>query len=82
MTIHKEGTATLLITIIGLSIINVLVQFYSLFPQWFVGLVGVLSVVFFLIILQFFRKPKRKTIQKSLYTVVTVLNTLYNLFNL
>ena len=63
MTIHKEGTATLLITIIGLSIINVLVQFYSLFPQWFVGLVVILSVVFFLIILQFFRKPKRKTIQ-------------------
>ena len=28
------------------------------------------------------QEAKRKTIQKSLYTVVTVLNTLYNLLNL
>ena len=63
MTIHKEGTATLLISIFGLTIINTLLRLYSSFPQWFVTSIEILSIVLFIIVLQFFRKPVRKTIQ-------------------
>ena len=69
MTIHKEGKATLFITIIGLSIINGLLQFYTFFPQWFVTSIGIISVIFFLIVLQFFRKPVRTTIKNPKHII-------------
>jgi phosphatidylserine decarboxylase len=59
MTIHKEGTATISITIVSLLIINGLVRYFL--PELNVLhtiLLGI-SVVFFFIILQFFRKPTR-----------------------
>jgi phosphatidylserine decarboxylase len=61
MTIHKEGFGTILISLIGLFILNAVVRYFlpdnSLIHNLLLGL----SVVFFLIILQFFRKPTRKT---------------------
>jgi phosphatidylserine decarboxylase len=60
MTIHREGTATLLLTITFLGIINGLMwwQFDQTILQKIV--LGV-SVILFLIILQFFRNPTVNT---------------------
>ena len=59
MTIHKEGFSMLAITAIILIIINTFVRY--IFPeiQWLHTTLLVVSLVFFLIILQFFRKPIR-----------------------
>jgi phosphatidylserine decarboxylase len=58
MTIHKEGTASLLISFIVLFFVNLLVQ--RLVPDAEVIRYAVLaiSIVLFLIVLQFFRHPK------------------------
>ena len=61
MTIHKEGTATLTITIIFLLILNFLVQYFLPESSVIHTLLLVASLFFFLIILQFFRKPTRHT---------------------
>ncbi len=62
MTIHKEGYASLLITLLFLGILNfVSVQFlsdYSLIQN----LILLLSIGLFLIVLQFFRHPKRNIV--------------------
>ncbi len=60
MTIHREGTATLLLTITFLGIINGLMwwQFDQTILQ---KIVLVVSVILFLIILQFFRNPTVNT---------------------
>ena len=59
MTIHKEGFSMLAITAIILIIINTFVRY--IFPeiQWLHTTLLVVSLIFFLIILQFFRKPTR-----------------------
>jgi phosphatidylserine decarboxylase len=59
MTIHKEGTGTLLITIIALAAINAIAWFYA--SDLVQNILWILSALFFLIVLQFFRKPTRKT---------------------
>ncbi|NBA88130.1 phosphatidylserine decarboxylase family protein [Emticicia sp. CRIBPO] len=61
MTIHKEGTGTLIISTVGLLAINFLIRY--LFPEneLIHNLLIAVSVVLFLIVLQFFRKPTRKT---------------------
>lgn len=61
MTIHKEGYASLLITILFMGILNVISsQFLHDWPiiQTFILIV---SIALFLIVLQFFRHPKRTT---------------------
>lgn len=66
MTIHKEGYASLLITILFLATLNIVADVYlnHAYPkiQW---AVIIFSVVFFLLILQFFRHPKRKIIRND-----------------
>lgn len=62
MTIHKEGTATLTITSIGLLVLNIAVRKFSPDAHQVHVVLLVLSLLFFLIILQFFRKPKRTTV--------------------
>lgn len=62
MTIHKEGTATLTITSIGLLVLNIAVRKFSPDAHQVHVVLLVLSLIFFLIILQFFRKPKRTTV--------------------
>jgi phosphatidylserine decarboxylase len=61
MTLHKEGTGTISLTLIGLLIINGVLRY--LLPEQDILHTLSLIVSFFLliIVLQFFRKPTRKT---------------------
>lgn len=62
MTIHKEGYASLAITVAFLAVLNTLG--YYLIPQSWTYVhcfLYTISTAFFLIILQFFRHPKRTT---------------------
>jgi phosphatidylserine decarboxylase len=53
--LHKEGKATILITLIGLFAINFAFSFTQI--DWLINSILFLSVVFLIIILQFFRNP-------------------------
>lgn len=59
MTLHKEGFNSILLTIIFLGLLNG--GFHYFFPEQdlLLGFIGVLSLVFLYLILQFFRSPKR-----------------------
>lgn len=59
MTIHKEGTASLIITVILTGTLAALAAVYLPPQSVWQYLVYALCVFFFLIILQFFRKPNR-----------------------
>lgn len=66
MTIHKEGYASLLITIIVLAVLNIaadvfLNSSYVLLQEIILGI----SIVLFLIVLQFFRHPSRTMTQNE-----------------
>lgn len=61
MTIHKEGTATLLVTILTLAIINGAAYYFAPDLSVLHTFLWVASAILFLIVLQFFRKPTRKT---------------------
>ena len=62
MTIHKEGFKTLAITLLGcFSFSGILWKFFG--AESTITYSGIVfSVLFFLIILQFFRSPKRRTL--------------------
>ena len=59
MYIHKEGFKLLIASSIGLTFANVLL--YALFPHadWTLWTIGSISLILFLIVLQFFRNPTR-----------------------
>ena len=61
MTIHKEGTGTLLLTIFTLAIINGAAYYFAPENVILRNILWISSAVLFLIVLQFFRKPTRKT---------------------
>lgn len=61
MTIHKEGTGTLLIIILFLVLINGAAYYFVPENALLKNLLWIASAVFFLTVLQFFRKPTRKT---------------------
>jgi phosphatidylserine decarboxylase len=61
MGIHKEGTASLLISSITLAIIYGLFRYLLPELTWLHTFVLIVCIVLFLIVLQFFRKPTRKT---------------------
>ncbi|MFT7248036.1 MAG: phosphatidylserine decarboxylase [Psychromonas sp.] len=65
MTLHKEGTPTILISLFGLTSIYLILRYFL--PEY--DLVSkawlVFSVLLMIIVLQFFRKPSRTTIQNS-----------------
>jgi len=63
MTIHKEGYATLILLLITLTILNTAAYLYI--PLAFYIIVFILSIGFFLFILQFFRSPKRIIKEKN-----------------
>lgn len=69
MTLHKEGTGTISLTIIGLVILNGLVRYFlpdnALVHNILIGA----SIVFLFIILQFFRKPTRTTTQNTRHII-------------
>jgi phosphatidylserine decarboxylase len=58
--LHREGKATIMITLIGLFILNGLIGY--LLPEWVIiqNIVIGLSIIFLIIILQFFRNPSFK----------------------
>lgn len=58
--IHREGTATILITVVFITILNILVRIFEL-PDIIHWITIVISVVLLYIVLQFFRNPSRKT---------------------
>lgn len=61
MTIHKEGTASLLIAAVFLGLIFGLIKYLAPDVVILHNIVLVICIGLFLIVLQFFRKPTRKT---------------------
>lgn len=61
MTIHKEGTGSLIVSTITLAIIYSLVKHFTPDMAWLHYFVFTVCLVLFFIVLQFFRKPTRKT---------------------
>jgi phosphatidylserine decarboxylase len=57
MTFHKEGTTTLLLTILFIFVLNALVQFFLPEYNWLRWLIYILSAGLFGIVVQFFRSP-------------------------
>lgn len=57
MTIHREGTATIVITFVFLIALNLFIRYCS--PELISNLLIAVSVIFFLFIVSFFRKPVR-----------------------
>jgi phosphatidylserine decarboxylase len=62
MTIHKEGYGLILGTAVAVLVSNLLLRQFAGDITWLTTLWLVGSLVFFFIILQFFRKPTRKTV--------------------
>ncbi len=62
MRIHKEGYKIILLTIIGLGVLNTP---FSLWADgtWYQQTILILSLLFFVVVLQFFRHPNRTTPQ-------------------
>lgn len=56
--LHKEGKATILITLVALFILNYLIGLTGIY--WLNTIIQILSIAFLVIILQFFRNPQRK----------------------
>ncbi len=56
--IHKEGYRIILNTIIILSVLNYAIAFFGI--EWLNTITIIGSIIFFLIVLQFFRNPIRK----------------------
>ncbi|MCC6684998.1 MAG: phosphatidylserine decarboxylase family protein [Bacteroidia bacterium] len=59
--IHREGSATIFITLAVLFVLNFAVQHFIPQPEWISQVVLFISTVFLVIILQFFRNPPRNT---------------------
>ena len=57
MTLHKEGTTTIALTILFIFVLNALVQFFLPQYTWFRWLIYLLSAGLLGIVIQFFRKP-------------------------
>ena len=62
MKIHKEGYTIILVTFAVLVCINALVYFLTSSWLWLFYLLTAISIVFFFLIVQFFRIPKRNSI--------------------
>jgi len=61
MKIHREGFKILLITTLLLVAINAPLSIFDA-PEWLVNSILIVSILFFVIVLQFFRDPKRNTV--------------------
>lgn len=62
MTLHKEGTGTISLTIIALLIINAILRYFLPEQEILHTLLLIASIFLFVIVVQFFRKPTRTTI--------------------
>jgi len=61
MTIHKEGYTSIALTILLIFIINAIAHYYGPDIVWLKWSVYIFSALLFIIVLQFFRSPKRVT---------------------
>jgi phosphatidylserine decarboxylase len=60
MKLHREGFKIIFITLLVLTLINFPLEMFFM-GEWYTDTVLVLSVIFFILIVQFFRDPHRKT---------------------
>lgn len=60
MTIHKEGYKIIISFFLGLILINLLFRYLIPVHENAAAVITIASVVFFLMVVSFFRKPKRK----------------------
>ncbi len=61
MTLHKEGTGTISLTIIGLLAANAALRYFLPEQEILHTLLLIVSLLLFVIVVQFFRKPTRTT---------------------
>lgn len=61
MTLHKEGTGTISLTIIGLLAANAALRYFLPEQDILHSLLLIVSLFLFVIVVQFFRKPTRTT---------------------
>lgn len=59
MTIHKEGYTTIALSILFVFILNAIIDYNFADIAWLRWLTYIVSLALFLIVLQFFRNPKR-----------------------
>ena len=69
MTIHREGKNWVWGTFITVLLINFLVLNFRAEHDWIIVLVLIVTLVFFLLILQFFRYPKRNITRNENYVI-------------
>jgi len=69
MTIHREGKNWVWGTFITVLLINFLVLNFRAEHDWITVLVLIVTLVFFLLILQFFRYPKRNITRNENYVI-------------
>ncbi len=69
MTLHKEGTGTISLTIIALLIINAILRYFLPEQEILHTLLLIVSIFLFVIVLQFFRKPTRTTIKNPKHVI-------------
>jgi len=60
MKLHREGFKIIFITLLVLTLINFPLEMFFM-GEWYTDTVLVLSVIFFILIVQFFRDPHRET---------------------
>jgi phosphatidylserine decarboxylase len=65
--LHKEGKSTILITLLGLFALNFAIGFTEI--DWLIKVILGLSIVFLIIILQFFRNPTVTVTQNENHVV-------------
>lgn len=59
MTIHKEGYTTIALTILSIFVINAFIDYRYYDIGWLRWLIYIISALMLLIVLQFFRSPRR-----------------------
>ncbi|MEI2760263.1 MAG: phosphatidylserine decarboxylase family protein [Bacteroidia bacterium] len=69
MTIHREGKNWVWGTLITVLLINLFVLNFRAEHDWITVLVLIVTIVFFLLILQFFRYPKRNITRNENYVI-------------
>lgn len=63
MTIHREGYTSIAITVLVIFVSNALVHYFAPGNAFVTWLVYILSFLLFVIVLQFFRNPRRHILQ-------------------
>jgi len=69
MTLHKEGTGTISITIIGLLSANAALRYFLPEQDILYTLLLIVSLFLFVIVVQFFRKPTRTTVKNPKHVI-------------